>query len=198
MTTSAPGIRERLLSAAAQLTCDVGWSAVTMGKVAASAGVSRQTVYNELGSKHGMAHSMVMRELARFLGAVEAELDGHDDVVTAIRAAAEQTFVMARRNPLLEAVLASAHGAGGAESGGSSDLLPYLTTEAEPLIDAAREVILERVRDAEDVGVGGAELELAADTVVRLVLSHVMQPHAEVEASAGKVAWVAEHVLEVD
>ncbi|MGQ5228634.1 helix-turn-helix domain-containing protein, partial [Streptomyces sp. yara] len=38
------------------------WSAVRMVDVAAAAGVSRQTLYNEFGSKDGLARALVRRE----------------------------------------------------------------------------------------------------------------------------------------
>ena len=49
--------------AAARFTAEHGWGALTMGKLADLVGVSRQTVYNELGGKPQLAEAMVMREL---------------------------------------------------------------------------------------------------------------------------------------
>lgn len=188
-TAPAPPLRDRLVDAASQVTCDVGWSGVTMAKLAAMVGVSRQTVYNELGSKPALGQALVLRELERFLAVVAAELDSHDDVVGAIRSAAEQILLMARDNPLLHAVLSTAHGA-------TNDLLPLLTTHSEPLIDAATAVIAERIPDRyPDLGLTDAELATALDTIVRLVLSHVMQPGGEPAETADDIAWIASRVL---
>src|SRR6478736_5905842 len=101
-------VRERVLDATASITVGDGWGAVTMAKVAGLAGVSRQTVYNEYGAKPALGQAMVLRELDRFLTVVGRELDTHDDLVDAIRAAAEQTLLLAQDNPLLNRVLASA------------------------------------------------------------------------------------------
>ncbi len=195
--TAPPGVRDRLVQAAAEITCAAGWSTVTMSKVAARAGVSRQTVYNELGSKPALGQAMVLRELDRFLAAVEEELDGHDDLVAAIRAAAHRILVMARENPLLHAVLATAHGLSqDASSGANNDLLPFLTTDAEPLIGAAKGVIAERVPSHyPDVGLSAAELDVAIDAVVRLVLSYVIQPGAGPDATSDGLAWIVARVL---
>lgn len=188
-TAPAPPIRDRLVDAASQVTCDVGWSGVTMAKLAAMVGVSRQTVYNELGSKPALGQALVLRELERFLAVVAAELDSHDDVVGAIRSAAEQILLMARDNPLLHAVLSTAHGA-------TNDLLPLLTTQSEPLIDAATAVIAERIQYRyPDLGLTDAELATALDTIVRLVLSHVMQPGGEPAETADDIAWIASRIL---
>jgi AcrR family transcriptional regulator len=172
-----------------------------MAKVAARAGVSRQTVYNELGSKPALGQAMVLRELDRFLAAVADELDSHDDLVEAIRAAALRTLRMAAENPLLHAVLASAHtagvdGDGRGAIGGSADLLPFLTTEAEPLIGAAKDVIAQRVPARyPGLGLDERELETAIDAIVRLVLSHVMQPGADPVTTSDGLAWIVGRVL---
>ena len=59
--------RDRMLAAAARFTAEHGWGALTMGKLADLVGVSRQTVYNELGGKPQLAEAMVLRELELFL-----------------------------------------------------------------------------------------------------------------------------------
>ena len=183
------GLRERLVEAASEITCATGWSDVTMAKLADRVGVSRQTVYNEVGSKPALGQAMVMRELDRFLALVATELDRHDDVVEAIRAASERILVAARDNPLLHAVLSTAQG-------GTSELLPYLTTQAEPLVEAATTMIAEHVdKRFPDLGLSDEELATGLDTVVRLVLSHVMQPGDTPERTAERIAWISARVL---
>ena len=41
-------------------------------------GVSRQTVYNEFGTKHGLAQQLALRELQRFLDVVNERMAGAD------------------------------------------------------------------------------------------------------------------------
>ena len=72
--TPAPTTRERIVDAAVAMTTESGWSGVTMGALADRVGVSRQTVYNEVGSKEGLAEAVILRELARFLDVVSARL----------------------------------------------------------------------------------------------------------------------------
>jgi AcrR family transcriptional regulator len=168
-----------------------------MAKVAGMAGVSRQTVYNEYGAKPALGQAMVLRELDRFLTVVGRELDTHDDLVDAIRSAAEQTLRLAQDNPLLNRVLASAHqvsaGAGG--SGAEAELLPFLTTDAGPLIVAAKDVIAARITRFPDLGMTPSETDAAIDAIVRLVLSHVMQPGGEPARTAEHLAWIVARVL---
>ena len=182
-------LRDRLLDAAADITCDTGWSDVTMVKLAARVGVSRQTVYNEVGSKPELGLALVMRELERFLAVVNEELDAHDDVVDGIGAAAEHLLRMAAENRLLHAVLSSAHG-------GVNELLPLLTTQSDPIIEAATALIAERIPSRyPDLGLGESELAIAIDAIVRLVLSHIMQPGKPPAEAAADIAWIAERVL---
>src|SRR5688572_1846340 len=65
-------LRTTLLDAARELLRDRPWNEVTMAQVAQAAGVSRQTLYNEFGSREEFAQAFVLREGDRFLAAVEA------------------------------------------------------------------------------------------------------------------------------
>lgn len=185
MTTS---LRDRLVTAAVELTLAHGWSQVTMARLAAEVGVSRQTVYNEVGGKEALAEAMILAELDRFLGVVSAAFDAHpDDLVGAIEAAARGVLEQAQGNDLLKAVVSATHGA-------DTELLPLLTTHAESLLAAAKLVVAERVAPY-DVGLDDVRLEAAIDMVVRVVLSHVMQPSATPEATAADLSWIAARVL---
>ena len=59
-----------------------------MGAVASAAGVSRQTVYNEFGTKAGLGEALARHEVDRFVGHVRAALDEHGDDVRAAAYAA--------------------------------------------------------------------------------------------------------------
>ncbi|HEV7875052.1 MAG TPA: TetR family transcriptional regulator [Nocardioides sp.] len=186
--TAAPSMRQRIVQAAVSLTAEVGWARVTMATVADRVGVSRQTVYNEVGTKPGLAEAMILHELDRFLGVVNLAFDAHpDDLVGAIRAASRDVLVLAKDNPLLHAVVSATHGA-------DTELLPLLTTHAESLLAAAKVVIADRI-EGYDVGLDEEHLEAAIDMVVRVVLSHVMQPSAPPERTADDLAWIATRVL---
>lgn len=181
-------MRERIVGAAVRLTAEVGWSQVTMAKLADEVGVSRQTVYNELGTKHGLAEAMILQELDRFLGVVSDAFDEHPtDIVAAIGAAARAVLEHARDNQLLHAVVSATHGA-------DTELLPLLTTHAESLLVAAKLVITDRI-EPYSIELNGAQLDAAIDMVVRVVLSHVMQPTASPADTADAIAWISARVL---
>lgn len=181
-------MQERVIAAAAELTAETGWSAVTMGKLAERVGVSRQTVYNEIGSKPALAEAMVLAELGRFLELVDAAFDEHpDDLVAAIRRAAYGVLTLARENALLQAIVTASYGA-------ETELLPLLTTRSDALVETATGVIAQRL-PGYDVRLTGRRLDASLDMVVRLVLSHVMHPTGTPGETADDIAWLTSRVL---
>ena len=180
--------RQPLVAAAAELTTRSGWASVTMARLADEIGVSRQTVYNEMGSKQALAEAMIHEEFTRFLAVVDHAFDTHrDDLVESIRAAAREVLEMAHDNALLRSVVSATHGA-------DTELLPLLTTHAQPLLSIAKSVTVERLVP---FALPFAERELAAavDVFVRAVLSHVMQPTGSPQDTADDIAWVVARTL---
>nr|WP_182541637.1 TetR family transcriptional regulator [Nocardioides ginsengisegetis] len=181
-------MRERVVEAAVALTTEVGWAQVTMARIADRVGVSRQTVYNEVGTKPGLAEAMILHELDRFLGVVNLAFDdAPTDLVEAIRGATRGVLELAQDNPLLHAVVSATHGA-------DTELLPLLTTHAESLLAAAKIVIKDRI-EPYALALDDEHLEAAIDMVVRVVLSHVMQPSASPADTSADIAWIAARVL---
>lgn len=101
-----PAAREALLDAAALAVGERPWSAVRMVDVARAAGVSRQTLYNEFGSKDGLARALLCREVDAFLRGVEriAALPG-DTVADRLVPLAEWTVDRLTARPLLRGLL---------------------------------------------------------------------------------------------
>ena len=180
--------RDRLVAQAAELTRSGGWQAITMAKLADRVGVSRQTVYNEIGSKRQLAEAMIMHELEVFLRVVDAAFEENPgDLTAAIREAARRVLEMAAKNPLLHAVLSASHGA-------ESALLPLLTTQVDPLIEAAHGLV-RRHLDTFDHGLEDDRVDPMVDMVIRLVLSHVTAPSTSPIETADNIAWIAARVL---
>jgi AcrR family transcriptional regulator len=170
-------LRQRIIEAAIETTTLGGWSAVTMGGLADRVGVSRQTVYNEVGSKPALAEAVVAHELAGFLSVVEMAFDAHpDDAVAAVEQASRGVLERARGNGLLRAIVSATHGS-------DTELLPLLTTNSISLIDAATSVVSGRLALAVP-RLSADRLALTADVIVRTVLSHVMQPAGSPEQTA--------------
>jgi AcrR family transcriptional regulator len=188
-STAAVSMRARILGAATDLTTRSGWSSVTMSRLADAVGVSRQTVYNEVGSKSALAEAMILDELARFLEVVATAFGRQpDNLVDAVRSACRGVLDLAADNTLLKAVVSATHGA-------DTELLPLLTTHAEPLMMTAKAVIAEQLVPY-DLALGSRQLEAVIDMVVRVVLSHVMAPSNTPANTADDIAWIAAKVLD--
>ncbi|MFJ8714458.1 TetR/AcrR family transcriptional regulator [Streptomyces violaceus] len=121
-----PAARESLLDAAYAALARRSWSAVRMVDVALAAGVSRQTLYNEFGSKDGLARALVRREADGYLAGVDRALAGHSDLRDRLTATAEWTTSAARENALVRAML----------TGCWSEWLPSPTLSAVPSTSA--------------------------------------------------------------
>jgi len=192
MTASQPDFREtvasllheRLLDAAAAITTESGWTAVTMAKIADVVGVSRQTVYNELGSKPQIAQALVDRELSRFLDVVRERMTAQSSLGPALEAACLGALQTSAANPLVRAIFESAHT-------GGSDLLPLLTTDSADLIANATGFLGTVIAEQGwPVPVSPARLAALLENLTRLTISHMMQSSGTPEQTAADVGWL--------
>ena len=181
-------LRDRLLDAAEAAFRDEGWRRLTMAKIADRAGVSRQTVYNEFGTKQQMAEQLIMRELELFLAIVSDRFAAESEFVPAVRSAVEGALTTAQRNPLLRSVLES-------EQNGDGELLPFIV-QSQWLVDRATAFLLDLVVGRfSDLPVPADKLEVALESVVRLVLSHITRPSRSPEETAEDLAFIVAAVL---
>ncbi|MCX5368084.1 TetR/AcrR family transcriptional regulator [Streptomyces sp. NBC_00015] len=183
-----PAARESLLDAAFEALALRPWAAVRMVDVAAAAGVSRQTLYNEFGSKEGLARALVRREADGYLAGVERALAVHGDARERLTATAEWTTSAARDNVLVRAVL----------TGFWSERLPSPTLSAVPsssavpaqrradgplpspgdLVGAVRDRAVAVLCGPGAVRTDAADLARSCELAVRLALSCVAAPPA--------------------
>lgn len=184
-----PAARESLLDAAYTALARRPWSAVRMVDVAAAAGVSRQTLYNEFGSKDGLARALVRREADGYLAGVDRALTAHSDPRDRLTATAEWTTAAARENALVRAML----------TGCWSERLPSPALSAVPstsAVPAQRRAdgplpspgdFVAFVRDRAVTALAGpgtpksdaADLARTCELAVRLALSCVAAPPGE-------------------
>jgi AcrR family transcriptional regulator len=179
--------RDALLDAAYDVVVAGEWQNTRMLDVAAAAGVSRQTLYNEFGSKDALAQALAVREAERFIQGTIRFLDEvHPDApVDAVAAATEWTIRAASSNPLLKAVLTD----------DTSELLPFLTTRGEAVIGAARANI-ESYWRAHWPDLDPEVAALAAETVARLTVSYLVLPSDGPDGSAEAIAARMAHLVE--
>jgi AcrR family transcriptional regulator len=159
-------LRNTLLDGARELLLARRWADITMADVAKAAGVSRQTLYNEFGSREEFAQAFVLRDGDRFLTAVEEAVDDHDDPAAALAAAFEVFLTAAAEDPLLRAVISS---------DGTDDLLRLVTTQGMPLLERTSErltaVVVSRWPEVQAAGAA-----LISECLVRLAISFAVLP----------------------
>jgi AcrR family transcriptional regulator len=81
-------LRDTVISAVDELARARGWSATTMSDVASAAGVSRQTLYNEFGSRSALVEAYITREIETLITQVtEAVRANAGDAHRALRIA---------------------------------------------------------------------------------------------------------------
>lgn len=166
-TTTSMSTREVLLGLAEEMAATTPWHEVTMAKLAKAAGLSRQTVYNEFGTKQGLARAVALVVARRLLIDFEEAADAENDLESALAAGLRAAFEHASRTPLVRAVLTG--------ESGDQDLLTVVTTDSSAVLElaggAVSAFVLERWSELDPRDV--AEV---ADTAIRLFVSHLLQP----------------------
>jgi len=172
-------LRNTIFDAARHELSDRRWNEVTMAEVAAAAGVSRQTLYKEFGSRDEFARELVLHEADRFVQAVEGAMDAHlDDPKAALLAAFGLFLTVAAEDPLMRAAIA-----------GAEEMLPLVTTQGQPLIERSTEHLHAAIVSRWP-HVRSHDAALLAECLVRLAISYAILP-------AGPAGTVASSMAEL-
>ncbi|HEY1516898.1 MAG TPA: TetR family transcriptional regulator [Solirubrobacteraceae bacterium] len=171
-------LRDRLLDAGRDQLRDRAWAQVTMGEIATAAGVSRQTLYNEFGTRDEFGQALVIRESSRLLDAVEKTIAEHpDDPLAALTAGLERFLTIATTDPFVRLLLGD---------DGTGGLLPLVTTQSGPVLDWASERVAATIR-VQWPQAASVDLDSLADTLVRLAISHVTAPRDAPDRTAAAI-----------
>ncbi|ETA06610.1 MULTISPECIES: TetR family transcriptional regulator [Gordonia] len=161
-------LRDSLLDGLHDLLTDRDWSAVRMSDVAAATGVSRQTVYNEFGSRYGLAQGYAVRLANRFAGHVADSLADHvDDVTGALRTAFTEYFAGVATDPLIASLLSGE---------AKPDLMKLITTDVAPIITTASDRLAQAFRESTWLSMPDPDVERVARAITRMALSYVAMP----------------------
>ncbi len=174
-------LRETLFGAARDQLEQRAWAEITMLEIATAAGVSRQTLYKEFGSRAEFGQAFVIHEGERFLDAVEAAVHEHlDDPRAAVGAALELFLRTAGEDPLI-GILLSDDGTGG--------MLPFVTTQGMPVVQWATARLTAVIQEGWPRA-SEPDALLLAESLVRLAISYITAPGGPAEqtaAAAGKL-----------
>jgi AcrR family transcriptional regulator len=160
-------LRDLVLDAMRDLLGSKDWSSITLADVAKVAGISRQTIYNEFGSRQGLAQGYALRLADRLVDAVdEAIYSNVGNIETAFLEGFRAFFAESASDPLVISLLTGA---------AKPDLLQIITTDSAPIISRASSRLTESFRHSwvqcsdDDAGV-------LARAIVRLAMSYVSMP----------------------
>lgn len=168
-------LRDTLFGAARDELQSRAWSEITMSDIAGAAGVSRQTLYKEFGSRESFGQAFVIHEGERFLDAVDAAVREHlDDPRAAVGAALELFLRSAGEDPLVR-ILLSDDGTGG--------MLPFVTTQGMPVVQWATARLTTTIEEGWPQA-PPAKVRLLAETLVRLAISYITAPGGPPETTA--------------
>jgi AcrR family transcriptional regulator len=172
-------LRNTLLDGANRELASRPWSEITMSDIAGAAGVSRQTVYNEFGSRAEFAQELVLREAGRFIDAVQSTIAANaEDPRLALHATFELFLTVAAENPLVRTIVSG---------DGADELIALFTTRGETLVETAAARLTE-VLLASWPAVAVHDAELLGECLVRLAISYAALPKGQPAETAEAVA----------
>jgi AcrR family transcriptional regulator len=176
-------LRNTLLDAACHELQTRHWAEITMADIAVAAGVSRQTLYKEFGSREEFAQVLVMREADSFLDAVEQAVnDNLADAQKALASAFDLFLTTAAENPVVRAIVLEE---------GAEELLALLTTHGKPLVERAADRLTEVMLAGWPL-MDRADAELLSDCLVRLAISYAALPNGPASTTAAALSRLFE------
>jgi AcrR family transcriptional regulator len=170
-----------LLDAASTLLSDYGVRRWSMDDVAERAGLGRATVYRRFDNREELVNAAIARDAHRFFGAIAEAVSRVD----AIEAKVVEGFLVGLRvvrSSLLPALFETDRAAA----------LAILTST--PVLALGREELVQRYQALEGVTLRDrdrAQVELIAETMVRLALSFLVMPDSCVDLSDDTAARAA-------
>lgn len=178
-TAATTLLRDTTLDALRRLLQEKSWRSVTMNDVAAAAGLSRQTIYNEFGSRRGLAQGYAMQLTDAFVSVVDDALYQHvGDVDAALRQSFLTFFGLSAADPMVISLQAP---------DAPGDLLRLITTDSEVLVERAAGHLSQTLQRCW-VQAPEHHANILSRAVVQLAISYVPKPPTDSEAAAGDLA----------
>lgn len=176
-------LRDSVLDAMRELLGSRDWSAITLADVAGAAGISRQTIYNEFGSRQGLAQGYALRLADRLVDAVEDAIANNvGEVHAAFLEGFRSFFSESAADPLVISLLSGV---------AKPDLLQIITTGSGPIITHCSQRLTTFFMHSW-VKVSDDDAGILARAIVRLAMSYVsMPPEADLGAPRARGGDVA-------
>jgi AcrR family transcriptional regulator len=160
-------LRDSILDGMRDLLLTRDWSAITLTDVARAAGISRQTIYNEFGSRQGLAQGYALRLADRLVDLVDGAIRKNvGDIYSAFLQGFRAFLTESGADPLVISLLSGE---------AKPDLLQLITLDSGPIITRCSRRLTASFAESwvkhseEDAGV-------LARAIVRLAMSYVSMP----------------------
>ena len=160
-------LRDSILDGMRDLLLSRDWSAITLADVARAAGISRQTIYNEFGSRQGLAQGYALRLADRLVDVIDDEIRRNEgNIYSAFVQGFRAFFAESAADPLVISLL---------NGEAKPDLLQLITVDSAPIITHCSQRLTSSFETSwvkasdEDAGV-------LARAIVRLAMSYVSMP----------------------
>ncbi len=174
-------MRSGVLDAMRGLLVERKWSSITMADVATTAGVSRGTLYNEFGTRRGLARAYALRLTDSIVNGMESAVDAHpDDGYGTLRSAFREFFERADGDPLVRALRTE---------DAPNDLLRMITVESQFIVDYAAEQ-LSQIFERSWVRATFDDANVLGQTIARASLSFLALPPIGADEAAATIAHV--------
>ena len=169
-------LRDSILDGMRELLLQRDWSAITLSDVAKAAGISRQTIYNEFGSRQGLAQGYALRLADRLVDAVDQAITHNvGDVYGAFLEAFRMFFIQSAADPLVISLLTG---------GTKPDLLQIITTDSGPMMTRCSGRLTATFQHSW-IKASDDDAGILARAIVRLAMSYVsMPPEADHDVAA--------------
>lgn len=162
-------LRSAILDAAWAKAAETSWNQVRMADLADEVGVSRQTIYNEFGSKDDLVLALFEREQGRFLQGVEERMNAAPHFDAAMRDSITWLLDEVADHQVLGRMVADAR------AGSTEGLIPMLTVQSDTIIRPVRkrvvEILLERWPKLDREAA-----EVSTEHTVRFILGQLVTP----------------------
>lgn len=173
-------LRVTVFAALDELLVDRPWSGVTMTHVARSAGVSRQTLYNEFGNRDDLAAAYALWAADQFLDEVERAIaERRDSLHDALDAAFALFLDIAAGHPLVRAL--------GAATGAEGLHALLASAAGVPVLRAAADR-LSSIVSANWPVLPAGDVTVISEVIVRLAVSYLTVPTGSPQEAASQVS----------
>lgn len=179
-------IREQVLDAASAQFENMGIARSTMNDITRRAGLARMTLYRRFANKQELVEATLLREVARFLGDLQREIDAHETVEAKLTEGFAYTVESLRDHDLLNRLLETEPEA----------TVPHFTVQGSPLVAAAADFLAAEISRTAPDSRSHSEHLVVAELTVRLVVSFVLTPSVNIDLDDPEVsrAFARDHL----